>query len=85
MKILIEVVKKFYRKIITKAANLVAVGEAIELEYGIPIINKRISVTPIGIVAAASKADAKDCVKFAKVLDKAAKKWGLTLSVGIPL
>lgn len=38
--------EKIYRKIITKAANLVAVGEAIELEYGIPIINKRISVTP---------------------------------------
>lgn len=74
--------EKIYRKIITKAANLVAVGEAIELEYGIPIINKRISVTPIGIVAAASKADAKDCVKFAKVLDKAAKKVGVNFIGG---
>ena len=74
--------EKIYRKIITKAANLVAVGEAIELEYGIPIINKRISVTPIGIVAAASKADANDCVKFAKVLDKAAKKVGVNFIGG---
>ena len=74
--------EKIYRKIITKAANLVAVGEAIELEYGIPIINKRISVTPIGIVAAASKSDAKDCVKFAKVLDKAAKKVGVNFIGG---
>lgn len=74
--------EKIYRKIITKAANLVAVGEAIELEYGIPIINKRISVTPIGIVAASSKADAKDCLKFAKVLDKAAKKVGVNFIGG---
>lgn len=74
--------EKIYQKITTKAADLVAVGEAIELEYGIPIINKRISVTPIGIVAAASKADAKDCVKFAKVLDKAAKKVGVNFIGG---
>ena len=74
--------EKIYQKITTKAADLVAVGEAIELEYGIPIINKRISVTPIGIVAAASKADAKDCVKIAKVLDKAAKKVGVNFIGG---
>lgn len=74
--------EKIYQKITTKAADLVAVGEAIELEYGIPIINKRISVTPIGIVAAASKSDAKDCVKFAKVLDKAAKKVGVNFIGG---
>lgn len=43
--------KKIYQKIVTKARNLVAVGEAIESEFGIPIINKRISVTPIAIIA----------------------------------
>ena len=47
------VCEKVYQKITTKAKELVAVGEAIELEYGIPIINKRISVTPIAIVASA--------------------------------
>ena len=46
---------KVYRKITEKAKNLVSVGEGIEKEFGIPIINKRISVTPIAIVSAACK------------------------------
>lgn len=74
--------EKIYTKIITKAKNLVAVGEAIEREYGIPIINKRVSVTPIGIIAGASKVDAVTCVKFAHTLDSAAKKIGVNFIGG---
>ena len=62
------------------AKDLVKVGEQIESEYGIPIINKRISVTPIAIVAGAS-AD-KDYVAFAKTLDAAAKAVGVNFIGG---
>ncbi|MCR4646395.1 MAG: PFL family protein [Oscillospiraceae bacterium] len=61
---------KVYNKITTKAARLVEVGEQIEKEYGIPIVNKRISVTPIAMLAAACP-DA-DPVQFALTLQKAA-------------
>ncbi|EHD1581613.1 PFL family protein [Listeria monocytogenes] len=71
---------KIYQKIVTKARNLVAVGEAIESEFGIPIINKRISVTPIAIIAGSS-ADA-DYVEFAKTLDAAAKEVGVNFIGG---
>ena len=47
--------EKVYKKITSRAKDLVKVGEEIEKEYGIPIINKRISVTPIAMVAAASE------------------------------
>ncbi len=67
--------EKIYQKITTKAKDLVKVGEAIASEYGIPIINKRISVTPIAIIGAAS--DETDYVKYAKTLDKAAKEVGV--------
>ncbi len=72
--------KKIYDKIVEKAGHLVEVGQAIERDFGIPIIHKRISVTPISIVAAAS-AD-KDYVKFAEVLDKAAKDVGVNFIGG---
>ncbi|MDT2736330.1 PFL family protein [Enterococcus pseudoavium] len=72
--------EKIYQKITNKAKDLVKVGEAIEAEYGIPIINKRISVTPIGIVAAATPDT--DYVKFAKTLDKAAKAVGVNFLGG---
>ncbi|MBC1637499.1 PFL family protein [Listeria welshimeri] len=72
--------KKIYQKIVTKARNLVAVGEAIESEFGIPIINKRISVTPIAIIAGSS-ADT-DYVEFAKTLDVAAKEVGVNFIGG---
>ena len=62
--------EKVYNKITTKAARLVEVGEQIEKEYGIPIVNKRISVTPIAMLAAACP-DA-DPVQFALTLQKAA-------------
>ncbi|WEV45334.1 PFL family protein [Streptococcaceae bacterium ESL0687] len=74
--------EKIYQKITTKAKNLVKVGEDIELEYGIPIINKRISVTPIAIVASASKASSEECIKFAKTLDRAAKEVGVNFIGG---
>ncbi|WP_414841618.1 PFL family protein [Enterococcus saccharolyticus] len=74
--------EKIYQKITTRAKDLVKVGEAIEMEYGIPIINKRISVTPIGIVASASRATAQDCVKFAKTLDRAAQTVGVNFIGG---
>ncbi|MCF1684565.1 PFL family protein [Tetragenococcus halophilus] len=64
---------KIYQKITTCAKNLVKVGDQIATEYGIPIINKRISVTPIASIASATKANSADCVKFAKALDQAAK------------
>ena len=62
--------EKVYNKITSKAARLVEVGEQIEKEYGIPIVNKRISVTPIAMLAAACP-DA-DPVQFALTLQKAA-------------
>ena len=66
--------QKIYDKITAKAARLVEVGESIEKKYGIPIVNKRISVTPIAMLVAASGGDP---VKYAKALDKAAKKVGV--------
>lgn len=67
--------ERIYNKITTSAKDLVSVGEEIERQYGIPIVNKRISVTPISIVAASTKADSY--VKIAQTLDKAAKKVGV--------
>ncbi|WP_243122168.1 PFL family protein [Clostridium thermarum] len=72
--------EKIYQKITTKAANLVKVGNDIEKEYGIPIINKRISVTPISLVAGAT--NDTDYVEFAKTLDKAAKAVGVNFIGG---
>ena len=74
--------EKIYQKITTKAKDLVSVGEGIESEFGIPIINKRISVTPIGIVASAAKATPADCIKIAKTLDKAAQTVGVNFIGG---
>ncbi|WP_302118304.1 PFL family protein [uncultured Limosilactobacillus sp.] len=63
--------QKIYEKITAKAKDLVKVGHQIETEYGIPIANKRVTVTPISLIAAASHDH--DYVKYAKTLDKAAK------------
>lgn len=71
---------KIYDKITKSAENLVKVGEDIEREYGIPIIHKRISVTPISLVAAAS--GAQSYVDYAKVLDKAASTCGVNFIGG---
>ena len=70
-----ECCNKIYDKIVRYAHDLVATGEAISKKYGVPIINKRISVTPIAIVAAAC--DTSDYTPFAKTLDRAAKECGV--------
>lgn len=72
--------EKIYNKITKYAKDLVKVGESIEMKYGIPIIHKRISVTPIALVAGAS--DDKDYVEFAKTLDQAAKDVGVNFIGG---
>ncbi len=71
---------KIYDKITRYAENLVKTGNDISDELGIPIINKRISVTPISMVAGAS--DAKDYVCFAKALDRAATATGVNFIGG---
>ena len=71
---------KVYDKITKYAENLVATGEAIEKEFGIPIVNKRISVTPMALVAAA--AETADYVPFAHALDRAAKTTGVNFIGG---
>ena len=73
--------EKIYNKITTRAARLVPAVEHISAEYGIPIINKRISVTPIAMLLGACP-DA-DPVDFAKTLDAAGKKVGVNF-VGHP-
>ena len=72
--------RKIYDKISRRAENLVKVGSEIENEYGIPIINKRISVTPIAQVAAACE-DGNYCV-IGTALDKAAKNCGVNFIGG---
>ena len=72
--------RKIYEKITNLAANLVKVGDEIETEYGIPIINKRIAVTPISLVASASKEDHYG--EYARTLDEAAKQVGVNFIGG---
>ncbi len=71
---------RIYEKITRLAGNLVPVCEEIEKELGIPIINKRISVTPIAMIAAACRS--KDVVKFAITLEKAARAVGVNFIGG---
>ena len=71
---------KIYDKICRYAGNLVKTGEEIEAEYGIPIINKRVSVTPAAMVAAACPD--KNPVKIAHALDRAAKQVGVNFLGG---
>ena len=74
--------EKIYNKITTYAKDLVATGEKISAQYGIPIVNKRISVTPIGLVGGAACKTTEDFVTIAKTLDKAAKKVGVNFIGG---
>lgn len=67
--------RKIYDKVTATAQDLVKVGETIEAEYGIPIANKRVTVTPISLIAAASPDH--DYVKYAQALDRAAKTLGI--------
>ena len=72
--------EKVYDKITKKAENLVKVGCEIEKEFGIPIVNKRISVTPISLVAAACRTN--DYTPIAKALDRAARTCGVNFIGG---
>lgn len=74
--------KKIYDKITTVAKDLVATGKAIEREYGIPIVNKRISITPIALVGAGACKSPEDFVTIAKTLDEAAKTVGVNFIGG---
>ncbi len=69
-------------KILGAAKNLVAVGREIEGEYGIPIVNKRISVTPIALIGGAACREPKDFVTIAKTLDECAKTVGVNFIGG---
>ena len=72
--------RKIYDKITRYAENLVAVGNQIETEFGIPIINKRISVTPVSLIASAS--GDRDYVAYAQTLDRAAREVGVNFIGG---
>ena len=72
--------QKIYDKICRRAEHLVSTGLDIEREFGIPIVNKRVSVTPISLVAAASQCN--DYVPFAAALDRAAKNVGINFIGG---
>ncbi len=72
--------QKIYDKITKYAQKLVKTGQDIEKEYGIPIVNKRISVTPISIIAESS--DEENYVKFAETLDRAADTVGVNFIGG---
>lgn len=74
--------EKIYRKITTVAKDLVATGEEIEKEFGIPIVNKRISVTPIALVGGSACRSSDDFVTIAKTLDRAAKEVGVNFLGG---
>ena len=70
-----KAVEKIYAKITDKARDLVKVGNEISAELGIPIVNKRVCVTPIAIIGAAT--DATDYVPLARAMDEAAQKVGI--------
>ena len=71
---------KIYEKIVRRAENLVKVGQEIEWEFGIPIVNKRIAVTPISIVGSSCMTDSY--VPLAIALDKAAETCGVNFIGG---
>ncbi len=74
--------ENIYNKITTVAQNLVETGNEIEKEFGIPIVNKRISVTPIALVGGAACKKPEDFVTIADTMDRAAKKVGVNLIGG---
>ena len=74
--------EKIYNKITTKAKDLVETGEKISMEYGIPIVHKRISVTPIALIGASACKSIEDFVSIAKTLDRAAKAVGVNFLGG---
>ncbi len=74
--------QNIYKKIVSYAGNLVSTGESISKDFGIPIVNKRISVTPIALVGASACKTSEDFVSIAKILDRAAKKVGVNFIGG---
>ena len=74
--------EKIYRRITSVAKDLVAVGSEIEKKYGIPIVNKRISVTPIALIGSAACRTPEDFVEIAKTLDQAAHTVGVNFIGG---
>ncbi len=77
-----KVCDKIYDKITHKAEHLVETGEEISREFGIPIVNKRISVTPISLIGGGAARNTDDFVKIAKTLDKAAGTVGVNFLGG---
>lgn len=71
-----------YRKITTVAKDLVKTGQEIEREFAIPIVNKRISVTPISLIGASACKTSDDFVRIAKTLDESAKLMGVNFLGG---
>ncbi len=74
--------EKIYEKITRVAKNLVSTGKEIERDFGIPIVNKRISVTPVSIIGASACKTPKDYVSIAKTLDRAGKAVGVNFIGG---
>ena len=74
--------ENIYNKITTVAKDLAVTGEAIEREFGIPIVNKRISVTPIALVGGAACKTPEDFATIADTMDRAAKAVGVNLIGG---
>ena len=74
--------QKVYEKITTVAMDLVVTGNQIEQEYGIPIVNKRISITPISLIGGSACKKPEDFVEIAKTLDRAAKEVGVNFIGG---
>ena len=74
--------EKIYNKITTKAKDLLATGDEIAAEFGIPVVNKRVSVTPIALVGGVACHSTEDFVSVAKTLDKAAKTIGVNFIGG---
>lgn len=77
-----DLCKNIYEKITRTAKDLVKTGEDISKEFGVPIVNKRIAITPISIVGGKACKTPDDYVKIAKTLDKAAKSVGINFLGG---
>lgn len=74
--------EKIYNKITNKAKDLVSTGDKIAAEFGIPVVNKRVSVTPIALVGGVACHTTEDFVSIAKTLDRAAKTIGVNFIGG---
>lgn len=77
-----QVCDNIHKKITSKAARLVQVGNEIEREFGIPVVNKRISVTPMALVGGRCCKSTEDFVRLAKELDRCAREVGVNFIGG---